>query len=131
MFFQGTISTATPSATPLSALLPHLSYYVPRWTGKRSKNFDHAFLLLLLTPSYARHALDPELPLQAFRSMSGDEKLESPLGIITAVVDALPGPRIGEDRREGLAYLYRQLTQDEQDFWTQEATEQSFFFYIS
>jgi hypothetical protein len=123
MFFQGTITTSSPSATPLSALLQHLSYYVPRWSNKRAKNFDHAILLLLLTPSYARHALDPELSFEAFRSMSGGEILESPLGILTAVVDALPGPRIGEDRREGLAYLYRQLTQDELDFWTEEATE--------
>ena len=123
MFFQGSITTSTPSTTPLSDLLPHLSYYVPRWSNKRSKNFDHALLLLLLTSSYARHALDPELPLQAFRTMSGNETLESPLGVITAVVDALPGPRIGEDRREGLVYLYRQLTQDEHDFWTQEVEQ--------
>ena len=123
MFFQGSITTTSPSTTPLRGLLANLEYYQKRWKSQRSKDFHDAVLLLLLTPAYARHALDPQSPMQTLRCMSGDFKLERPLRVVTAVVDAVPGTRLGEEAREGLVYLYQQFMEDEHEFSTHSISE--------
>lgn len=122
MFFQGSITTSSPSTTPLHALLRHLGHYRSIWAHQRSNSFREAILLLLLTPSYARHALDLSFPLRAFENMSGDRNLVQPLEVVTAVVDAVPGSRLGEEGKEGIVYLYQQFAQDEPKSSTETAS---------
>ena len=120
-FCQRLISTSSPSTTSLSDLLPHLALRRGVVNVNRSKDFPGAILLLLFTPSYARHAIESDVGLRAFRWLSGDGMLESPLNVVTAVVDALPAPEL--HGTEGLAYLYRQVPQDEYELWTQGLKE--------
>ena len=79
-----------------------------RKAGGGHRSLDRpAFLLLLLTPAFARHALDPTLPLLALEKLqlNGPPKLRNPLQTVTAVVDQVPvhGEHTGA---EGLAYNF-------------------------
>ena len=102
-FRVGTITASQPSRTSIEALLEH----VPRRATRSSSpdaSSTSASIALFLTPAYARHALDPDLPLKLFDKIVGsagpsDRSLES----ITAVVDRLPA-RDSEQIYEGLAY---------------------------
>ncbi|KAK5124670.1 hypothetical protein LTR85_001383 [Meristemomyces frigidus] len=69
-----------------------------------------ALLALLLTPTYAQHALAGDLPLRVLERLQNGEAaaaLFKPLDVLTAVVDRLPTPSGPDTGREGLAYMFQ------------------------
>ncbi|EME87979.1 uncharacterized protein MYCFIDRAFT_75810 [Pseudocercospora fijiensis CIRAD86] len=61
-------------------------------------------LTLLLTPSFAKHATDAELPIRVLERFHSRAAVDKPIDAITAVVDRLPIPNGSEYGCEGIAY---------------------------
>lgn len=69
-----------------------------------------ALLALLLTPSYAQHALNGDLPLRLLERLQNGEAtsgISKSLDVITAVVDRLPSLSGPDTGREGLSYMFQ------------------------
>ncbi len=106
---HGTITTASPHTTTIDQLLaelPNASSYAQ--SGGRVKG--PSLLALFLTPAFALHALDPDLPLRAFEKLRGSRHHEKILKTVTAVVDRVPDVSFQREGRslgaEGMAYAY-------------------------
>lgn len=105
----GSITTRSPQTTSIEELLAELrsaSPFVPITKGATGPSL----LALFLTPTYAQHALDPELPLRALEQLHGSRKSTRDVKSVVAVVDRLPGDAIPGTRlirgAEGLAYTF-------------------------
>lgn len=100
---RGSITTSTPNETGIEDILEHLpSHHVK---PASSTSTTPALLLLLFTPAYAQHAIDPSLPPKVFEKLSGSGKRSKSLRTVTAVVDRIPDVEAtGKHGREGLAY---------------------------
>ena len=96
----GTVTTNAPARTTIDQLLEGLkdASHARRWSGGR---VDNPLLCLLLTPAYARHALDADFPLRTWERIRGANASPVHFDAVTAVVDKLP---VGEGSGEGLAY---------------------------
>ncbi len=108
---QGIISTRDLQATSIEQLLKQLAQ-----AKFFSRPFAHgrptSLLALFLTPGYAQHALDPDLPLRALEILLGKSDHVKELRTIVAVVDRVPELDIKPTRKgrskglEGVAYSF-------------------------
>ncbi|KAK5135877.1 hypothetical protein LTR08_004526 [Meristemomyces frigidus] len=106
---MGTVTAAHAQDTSVEELLEEIR---PRKSGQiKDRPERPALLALLLTPTYAQHALTGDLALRMLQRLHGGEPggaLAKPVDIITAVVDRLPstsGPSTG---LEGFSYMFLQ-----------------------
>lgn len=100
----GVVVTDNAHKTGIEALLERIK---PGPTSDEPQSSTSAItLVLLLTPSYAIHASDGELPLKVLQSLRpGNESTSTPFDAVTAVVDRLPAPETSISGLEGLAYM--------------------------
>ncbi len=108
----GTVTTNFPSRTTIERLLEAIASH----DGHSQANVHSGEswkLSLLVTPSFAKHALDPSLPMKAWERIRGVNDEHSSLHAITAVVDRLPDVTgVEQGGKEGLSYY---LTCEEQE----------------
>ncbi|KAK5170511.1 uncharacterized protein LTR77_005099 [Saxophila tyrrhenica] len=106
---HGTITTSSPQSTTIDHLLAELRN--ARSQAREGSGKDGPSLLaLFLTPAFARHALDADLPLRAFQELRGSRQHDKELRTVTAVVDRVPDLNFvgngGNPGAEGMAYIY-------------------------
>ena len=105
----GVITTDSPKSTKIEQLLAELgadsSDPAEQALGHSD---DPTFLGLFVTPAFAQHVLDPDLPLWVFEKIKGDRKHKKTLKTVTAVVDRLPTLERSQSRKgsEGIAYAF-------------------------
>lgn len=116
----GTVTTTAPSQTTIEQLLEPLKDAKAHAVEDGPSSGGSVQLALLLTPSFAQHALDNELPLKAWELLKELGNGATSVETVTAVVDRLPAvTSVGysdvseeqEDGQEGLAYLLTPQTQ--------------------
>lgn len=106
----GTATTCDPQQTGIDDILgalPNDALSIlppPPEDGAHSRP---SLLLCLLTPTYAKDALDATLPPRLLKKLSGTDIYGRPLHTITAVVDRLPGGNNHNAGNEGLAFGWR------------------------
>lgn len=76
-----------------------------RLTQPRSTD-TNSLLTLFLTPAFAQHALDTNLPLRFIQRFNQHRVVSKPLDAVVAVVDRLPAPVGPSTGVEGLAYAF-------------------------
>lgn len=102
----GSATTDNAQGTSIAQLLEQIKPQLcPKETDMPQKP---ALLALLLTPSFAQHALNGKAPVQVLQRLHPGEgtALTKPLDVVTAVVDRLPSPTEPGAGREGLAYMF-------------------------
>ena len=102
---MGTIAARSPH-TSIEQLLNHIPAPAPAPRGEDELRPNPALLSILLTPSFAQHALSSHLPLRILEHLGEDVNSLAKLDAITAVVDRLPTPNYEPEGVEGLAYLF-------------------------
>ena len=96
---RGSVTTNTPAHTDVSQLIDAL----PR-NGSNAEDIPD-LLLLLLTPTYAHHALEWEFTGQILNALRAEGSTRNGLTSVTAVVDRIPTPNDNfKEGSEGLAY---------------------------
>ncbi|KAF2484069.1 hypothetical protein BDY17DRAFT_120836 [Neohortaea acidophila] len=99
---NGLVITTAPSRTNTDQLLDAITQNEVK-SDIPPNSSATPVLSLLLTPSFAQSAFDPNIALKAWKRITGLEAFPGPLHAITAVVDRLPfGKRSAGS--EGLAY---------------------------
>ena len=119
------MTTATPHLTTIDQLLEHIgdAKEIHSKDAKDSTDFaTPSSLLLLLTPSYAQHALDTTLTPRAFEAMQRSKGFHKSINAYVAVVDRLPAAPGEEHGQEGVAYCWMM---NEHDPVNEEAEEMS------
>ncbi|KXT02867.1 hypothetical protein AC578_1816 [Pseudocercospora eumusae] len=103
--FFGTVAVANLAA---QTNIEHLISQVQpvRWGYPTEKSRHPSHLTLLLTPSFAKHATDAELPIRVLDRFHAHAAVDKPIDTITAVVDRLPIPNGSEYGCEGIAYAF-------------------------
>ncbi|KAK3067991.1 hypothetical protein LTR53_014777 [Teratosphaeriaceae sp. CCFEE 6253] len=103
---MGVVTTDNAQRTDFERLADGVSPHVGRTAVDTS---SPALLALLLTPSYAEHALAHSTPIRILEALgiTGDQVLHKPLDVITAVVDSLPSGNGRTAGEEGIAYLFK------------------------
>nr|POE80956.1 hypothetical protein CFP56_57030 [Quercus suber] len=104
---MGIVSASSPGQTTTQQLLDS----IPASASLSSAFGKGIVVTLLLTPSFAHSALNPDLPLHLMRRVQ-DDKVQHPLQQVAytaAVVDRLPS-RLSPTGVEGLAYMLRPLS---------------------
>lgn len=99
----GTVTTSEPHRTSIDSILEQLPRNVPQ-TLATKRPVRSASLTILLTPTYAKHALDESLPLKVVNKLCGPVQWSKPVHTVTAVVDRIPD---GNTASEGLAFGWR------------------------
>lgn len=102
--FMGTVAVQTPQDTNIREVISKIN---PEPRGKPSRpNEAPSLLVLLVTPSFAQHALDTDLPLKVSERFQENPTTSKPLDALIAVVDRLPVPRNAPDGVEGIGYAF-------------------------
>ncbi|KXT10011.1 hypothetical protein AC579_1234 [Pseudocercospora musae] len=103
--FFGTVAVANLAAqTNIEQLISQVQ---PLRCGIPADKTRHpSQLTLLLTPSFAKHAADAELPIRVLDRFHSHAAVDKPIDAITAVVDRLPIPNGSEHGCEGIAYAF-------------------------
>ena len=100
--FMGTVAARAPGSTRVADLLSQIK---PQALGKPPRSNENPSLLaLLVTPSFAKHALDTDFPLRVLQRFHTNPTTSKPLDAIVAVVDRLPVPGNAPDGVEGIGY---------------------------
>lgn len=106
----GTITTSTPDETNIDDILQQLPRDAidDRFQSQKTRAPSASLLLLLLTPSYAQHALDPDLPLKVYKGLRESGQSGKIVQTAVAVVDRIPAINDdSKDGHEGLAYAWK------------------------
>ncbi|KAF7197114.1 hypothetical protein HII31_01539 [Pseudocercospora fuligena] len=103
--FFGTVAVANLAA---QTNIEHLISQVQplRWGMPTVKSRNPSQLTLLLTPSFAKHATDAQLPIRVLDRFHSHAVIDKPIDTITAVVDRLPIPSGSGHGCEGIAYAF-------------------------
>lgn len=108
----GSVTTSDASRTRIADLLQKIKPLDQVTSGNVS-------LLMLLTPGFAKHARDAELPVKLVDSLHAGKDGPASLDSIVAVVDALPPTTQHLSPAEGIAFIVQEGTS------TQSVVEQS------
>ncbi|KAK3722441.1 hypothetical protein LTR37_002433 [Vermiconidia calcicola] len=114
----GVVTTDSPKSTKIEQLLAELGADSSDPAEQALERSDNpTFLGLFVTPAFAQHVLDPELPLRVFERIKGNRKHKKTLKTVTAVVDRLPTLERSQGRkgREGIAYAFARELSPKQD----------------
>ncbi|KAF2207895.1 hypothetical protein CERZMDRAFT_101919 [Cercospora zeae-maydis SCOH1-5] len=100
--FMGTVAAPPPPATSIDEVIAQIQ---PAALGTPvHASAAPSLLALLVSSSFARHALDPNLPLKVLQRFSANPTASKPLDAVVAVVDRLPTPGGPASGVEGIAY---------------------------
>lgn len=98
----GTITTSRPSETKIDELVEEIQ---PMRAKVPSDRENPAIFVLLMTPTFAQHALDDHLPKAVFERLQLRKKPYVSYQFTSAVVDRLPTTPDEVEGAEGLAYM--------------------------
>lgn len=102
--FLGTVESRTPQNTSIEQLLAQIQPW-PAGPATRPNDIN-SILTVFLTPAFAQHALDTNLPIHVMQRFSELGVVSKPLDAVVAVVDRLPAPKCASAGVEGLAYAF-------------------------
>lgn len=102
---RGIVVTDRPMHTSIEQLLAEMHAEPHHTYAPALPKYPSAILALLLTPSFAQHALSEDLPLKAFDRINEGSQVKT-LETLIAVVDRLPDPNGLMNGQEGLAYMF-------------------------
>ncbi|CZT24475.1 uncharacterized protein RCC_10200 [Ramularia collo-cygni] len=102
--FMGLVESRKPQNTTMEELLTRIQ---PRPVGRATQRNDtNSLLTVFVTPAFAQHALDPNLPLHVMQRFNERRVVSKSLDAVVAVVDRLPAPNGATAGSEGLAYAF-------------------------
>lgn len=97
------IVVSHPSArTTIDHLIAHIQPHAHEQLSETSSTPSQ--LMVLLTPSFAKQAINSDLPLRILECLRQERGASKPLDAFTAVVDRLPVPEAASEACEGIAY---------------------------
>ncbi|PIB01754.1 hypothetical protein CB0940_01078 [Cercospora beticola] len=100
--FMGTVAAPSSQETSIDEIIAKIE---PAARGKPVQvSATPSLLSLLVSSSFARHALDPNFPLKVLQRFSANPTASKPLDAVVAVVDRLPAPGGPPSGVEGIAY---------------------------